>query len=142
MHGRPISPSEETGNRYPDQNLNLEIEIESHIFNQPSSPPPADEYRPSDRPNLTVGHVVVDSSGDKRKDDVTEGMNTNEFREFEIAAGHHQTGEVGDNQTVKTPAERDSTGTNDVIKIYHVTSQISKIKFRTFTSHLCQSSKS
>ena len=118
MHGRPISPSEETGNRYPDQNLNLEIEIESHIFN-PSSSPAND--RPCDRPTLTVGHVV-NSSGDKRKDDVTDGMNTNEFREFEIAAGHHQTGEVGDNQTVKTPAERDSTGTNDVIINYHVTS--------------------
>ena len=128
MHGRPISPSEEAGNRYPDQNLNLEIEIESHIFNKPSSPSssPAND-RPCDRPTLTVGHVVVDSSGDKRKDDVTDGMNTNEFREFEIAAGHHQTGEVGDNQTVKTPAERDSTGTNDVIKINHVTSLMSKI---------------
>lgn len=121
MHGRPISPSEETGNRYPDQNLNLEFEIESHIFNQSPPSPPDPNDRPSDISTPSGGHVA-DSGGDKMKDDVTEGMNTNEFREFEIAAGHHQTGEAGDNQTVKTPAEHNSTGTSDVIKICHVTS--------------------
>ena len=121
VHGRPISPSEETGNRYPDQNLNLEFEIESHIFNQSPASPPDSNERPTDNSTPSGGHVT-DSGGDKRNDDVTEGMNTNEFREFEIAAGHHQTGEAGDNQTVKTPAEHNSTGTHDVIKFYHVTS--------------------
>ena len=121
MHGRSISSVEETGNRYPDQNLNLQIEIESHIFNQPSSSPasPCPNNRPSE-PSTPPGGHVVDSGGDKRGDDVTEGMNTNEFSEFEIAAGHHQTGEAGDNQTVKTPAERGSTGTNDVIEFFHI----------------------
>ena len=128
MHNRQISPSEETGNRYPDQNLNLEFEIESHILNKSPASPPDSNDCPSDNSTPSGGHVI-DSGGDKKNDDVTEGMNTNEFREFEIAAGHHQTGEAGDNQTVKTPAEHNSTGTNDIIQSYHVIQKILQINF-------------